>query len=270
MPPGADLSGATTEAQTFADLINRCGGIGGRPFDLAVVAATGDPAVDCLNATPRINPTMVVSLAATPAQRCITHDQRTILVTESDASNADLGASSGRLAATGSAEGIQRARLVDLVASGRLDGRTVAVMAGNDPGDAGVRADPRGAVLAASKIRVVDLPRASVVLEPTLDVATVPLLTATTAAARGRQPLDVYGFSPASDADLAQLQQLSGDDPARMLRTVNLFAYTSVADPMYRADHSPNTFTQMCNQAYTNALPKRASTTTTTLAPDAP
>ena len=212
---------------------------------------------------------MVVSLAATPAQQCITHDQHTILVTESDASNADLGASSGRLAATGSAEGIERARLVDLVASGRLDGRAVAVMAGNDPGDVEFAQTAR-AVLAASKIRVVDLRRASVVLEPTLDVATVPLLTATTAAARGRQPLDVYGFSPASDADLAQLQQVSGDDPARMLRTVNLFAYTSVADPMYRADHSPNTFTQMCNQAYANALPKRASSTTTTLAPDAP
>ena len=212
---------------------------------------------------------MVLSLAATPAQQCITHDQHTILVTESDASNADLGASSGRLVATGSAEGVERARLVDLVESGRLDGRAVAVMAGNDPGDVEFAQTAR-AVLAASKIRVVEPGRASVVLEPTLDVASVPLLTATTAAGRGRQPLDVYGFSPASDADLAQLQQVSGDDPARMLRTVNLFVYTSVSDPMYRADHSPNTFTEMCNQAYASALPKRASSTTTTLAPDAP
>ena len=269
VPPGADVPGATTEAETFADLINRCGGIGGRRFDLREVAETGDPAVDCLDATARLHPAMVVSLAATPAQQCITHDQHTILVTESDASNADLGASSGRLVATGSAEGIEQARLVDLVASGRLDGRAVAVMAGTDPGDAEFAQTAR-AVLAASKIRVVEPGRASVVLEPTLDVATVPLLMATTAAARGRQPLDVYGFSPASDADLAQLQQVSGDDPARMLRTVNLFAYTPVSDPMYRADHSPNTFTEMCNQAYANALPKRASSTTTTLATDAP
>ena len=212
---------------------------------------------------------MVLSLAHTPAQQCITQDQHTILVTESDASNADLGASSGRLVATGSAEGVERARLVDLVESGRLDGRAVAVMAGNDPGDVEFAQTAR-AVLAASKIRVVEPGRASVVLEPTLDVASVPSLMATTAAGRGRQPLDVYGFSPASDADLAQLQQVSGDDPARMLRTVNLFAYTSVSDPMYRADHSPNTFTEMCNQAYASALPKRASSTTTTLAPDAP
>ena len=142
-------------------------------------------------------------------------------------------------------------------------------MAGTDPGDAEFAQTAR-AVLAASKIRVVELGRASVVLEPTLDVTTVPLLMATTAATRGRQPLDVYGFSPASDSDLAQLQQVSGDDPARMLRTVNLFAYTSVSDPMYRADHSPNTFTQMCNEAYANALPKRASSTTTTLSTDTP
>jgi hypothetical protein len=269
VPPGADVSEVTTEAQTFADLIDRCGGVGGQRFDLRVVPEIGDPVVDCLDVTARLHPALVVSLAATPAQQCITRDQRTILVTESDASNADLGASSGRLAATGSAEGIERARLVDLVASGRLDGRAVAVTDGNDPGDAEFAQTAR-AVLAASKIRVVELGRASVVLEPVLDVATVPLLTAVTAAGRGRQPLDVYGFSPAADTDLVQLQQVSGADPVRMLRAANLFAYTPVSDPRYRADHSPNTFTEMCNQAYANALPKRVSSTTTTLAPNAP
>jgi hypothetical protein len=54
------------------------------------------------------------------------------------------------------------------------------------------------------------------------------------------------------------------------LRAANLFAYTPVSDPMYRADHSPNTFTEMCNQAYASALPKRVSPTTTTGAPGAP
>jgi hypothetical protein len=269
VPQGADVTEVTTEAQTFADLIARCGGVGGQPFDLRVVPETGNPLVDCLNVTARLHPAMVASLAATPAQPCITRDQRTILVTESDASNADLGASSGRLAATGSTEGIERARLVDLVASGRLDGRAVAVTDGNDPGDAEFAQMAR-AVLAAGKIRVVELGRASVVLEPTLDMATIPFLTAATAAGRGRRPLDVYGFSPAADDDLAQLQQVSGGDPVRMLRTANLFAYTSVSDPMYRADHSPNTFTEMCNQAYASALPKHLSSTTTTVAPDAP
>ena len=269
VPPGADVTEVTTEAQTFADLIDRCGGVGGQRFDLQVVPETGDPVVDCLDVTARLHPAMVVSLAATPAQQCITRDQRTILVTESDASNADLAASSGRLVATGSAEGIERARLVDLVASGRLDGRAVAVTDGNDPTGAEFAQMAR-AVLAAAKIRVVELGRADVVLEPMLDVATVPLLTTVTAAARGRQPLDVYGFSPAADADVAQLQQVSGGDPARTLRAANLFAYTPVSDPMYRADHSPNTFTEMCNQAYASALPKRVSPTTTTGAPGAP
>ena len=269
VPEGADASTLSTDGETFADIVNRCGGIGGRRFVLRTVDETGDPSVDCLNATVRVHPIMVVSLAATAAQQCITRDQRTILVTESDASNVDLGASSGRLAATGSTEGIERARLLDLVASGRLDGHPVAVLAGSNPGDAEFVQTAR-AVLAASKARVVEPARASVVLEPTLDVATIPSLIAVTAAGRGRQPLDVYGFSPATEADLAQVQQVSGGDPPRLLRTSNLFAYTSVADPMYRADHSPNTFTEMCNQAYASALPKRTSSSTTTVVPDAP
>ncbi len=147
---------STNAARTFATLINRCGGIGGRRFDLHVVVETGDPNADCLDAT-RFHPLVVASLVAAPAQRCIVQTQRTILVSDSDASNADLAASSGRLMATGSSEGTVQARLVDLVSSGRLGGRTVAVVAGSSPSDVQFLRVAR-AVLATSGIRLVERP----------------------------------------------------------------------------------------------------------------
>jgi len=60
VPQDADVSEVTTEAQTFADLIARCGGIGGQRFDLQVGPETGDPLVDCLDVTARVHPAMVV------------------------------------------------------------------------------------------------------------------------------------------------------------------------------------------------------------------
>ena len=84
---------------------------------------------------------------------CIIHDQRTILVTKSDASNADLGASSGRLVATGSGGG-NRAGAARRP-GGERDGSTGArsrSLAGSDPGDVEFVQTAR-AVLAANKIR---------------------------------------------------------------------------------------------------------------------
>ncbi len=260
MPATSDSAELTSAAQAFARMINRCGGIGGRQFDLHVVAETGDPNADCLDATTRFHPLVVASLAVAPAQRCIVQTQRTILVSDSDASNADLAASSGRLVATGSAEGTVRARLLDLVSSGRLGGRTVAIAAGKSPSDVQFLRTARG-VLAASSIRLVGLPRASAVLVPMLDVTTVPQLVATARRPR-HQPLDVYSFSGATDDALQQVDHVAGGHPAQLLNSANLFAFAGVADWSYRASLAPNAFSDMCNQAYASAAPKSPSSTT--------
>jgi hypothetical protein len=248
-------------------LINRCGGIGGRRLDLREVSETGNPATDCLAATTPMRPLVVVALAASAAAQCIVHDRQTILLTESDASNADLAASSGRLMATGSSEGTERARLLDLVSSGRLDGRAVAIVAA--PAD-GAFVQSARAALATRRIRPVDPRRATAVLEPTLDVASVLRLTMATTPTRRRQPLDVYGFAPATAADLQQVRQLSGGVSGGILHRANLFAFAPTTDPAYRASRSPNTYSEMCNQAYTHALPTSTSSTTTTSPSDAP
>src|SRR6476659_7888664 len=95
LPSRSDTAVLSSEAATFAAMINRCGGIGGRRFELRTVGESGDARADCLEATGS-RPLAVVALAAAPAAPCIVRDHQTVLVTESDASNADLAASSGR------------------------------------------------------------------------------------------------------------------------------------------------------------------------------
>ena len=51
----------TDAVQTFAHLIDECGGIGGRPFDLHTVHESADPTADCADAVIRFHPDVVVS-----------------------------------------------------------------------------------------------------------------------------------------------------------------------------------------------------------------
>ena len=88
------------------------------------------------------------------------------------------------------------ARLVSLVQSGRLADRKVAIVAGDDATGVEFRRAAQFA-LASAKIRPVALARADAVLVPTLDVSALPLLEASTAAARHGRALDVYGVDRA-------------------------------------------------------------------------
>jgi hypothetical protein len=268
---GATESGATGEVadiETFARLANTCGGIGGRPLDVHVVHATGDPAADCANAT-ALHPVIVVSTAKSAAESCIVRDQQTILVSGSDASNADLTGSGGRLAAIRSSEGVQRARLLDLAASGRLDQRKVAIVTGDDPAGLQFQKDARAA-LATEHIEPVPLAAADTVLAPSIDLATLGQLVTATAATRHGRPLEAYGFEDAAAAALADLQAEDPEAARQLLKSANLYAFSPTYDPFYRSNESLNTFSQMCSKAVTDARAPASGTTTTTVAPEPP
>src|SRR5207302_6515042 len=141
--------------QTFAALINRCGGIGGQRIDVHVLAESGDPVANCVQATQRFHAFIVASWTASPAQGCVARDEHTVMVTESDVSNTLLASTSGRLVATGSSEGVVEARLLDLIDSGRLSGKRVAIVAGT--GDSGAFERTAAPLLAANKIPVVSV-----------------------------------------------------------------------------------------------------------------
>jgi hypothetical protein len=265
-----EASGALDEAgdiETFARLVEQCGGIGGRPVEVHVVHSTGDPQEDCADAVDRFHPAVVVSSGLPSSWSCIVHDDRTILLTGSDASNVDLTGSGGRLVATGSDEGVERARLLALVGSGRLDGRKVAIVAGPDAAGAEFR-DAALAVLATKRIRPVALADADVVLVPTLDLGAVPTFVAATAPT-APQPLDVYSFGTA-DASVPATLEAQPAASERLLRIVHLYAFTIVSDPAYRASQEPNTFSGMCNRAAGDEVAKRGVLTTTTTEPRPP
>ena len=268
--PAGGTPSEATDVETFTRLVDECGGIGGRPFDVHVVRATGDPSTDCAAAV-RVHPVIVASTTLPPAWSCIVREQQTVLVTAADASNADLKGSGGRLVTAGSTEGVERARLVGLVESGRLDSAKVAIVDGADAAG-GEFHRAALAALATKHIRPVALANADAVLVPSIDLTALPLLEASTAAARHGQPLDVYSVETAGAAIPAALDQ-QPETTAKQLRAVNLYAFSPVTDQMYRAGQTPNTFSGMCNRATVVTKAKGSGTTiatTTTTEPRPP
>ncbi len=216
-------------AEAFARIVQQCGGIGGRPFEVRVVRETGGASTDCVAAL-RVHPVMVVATATPRAASCIVRDQRTILVTGADVSNADLKGSGGRFVANGSTDGVDRARLLGLVDSGRLDGKGAAIVTTPDATGAEFRYDARAA-LATRGMRPVALGNADAVLEPTLDLGALPSLESSTSALSRKVTLDVYGFDAASGSVPTVLD---AEPPAiaRWLRSLRLHAFSPVVRPV--------------------------------------
>jgi hypothetical protein len=253
--PGLKLGDPVDEAQTFANLVNKCGGIGGRKLDFHVLTESGNPLVDCLAATVRLHALIVVSLTASPAESCIANDEHTIMVTESDVSNSMLAAAHGRLVATGTNENVLQARILDLIQSGRLDGRKVAILPGSSLADLAF-SQMATALLRENKIRPVPVAQAAVLLGLAVDPVMLPILTPSpgvdqsTTTTSGKPPLEVYGFADVSDQSLDQLRQVGGVTAAQSVNTIGLFAYTPVQDQQARLAESAGAFATMCNTDY--------------------
>jgi len=267
--PATGVGDAGRMVETFAALITKCGGIGGRPVEMHVVPETGDPAADCLAATRQFSPLIVVTLAPSKATPCIVHDQHTIVVSESAAANTDLASTGGRLAATDSSEGLLRARIQGLADSGALDGRAVAILPGNGSGSVEFL-DVATAALRARKVSIVSADRADTLLERTLDPARI------VASRRSRRdrPFTIYDVSDPPSQALDQLRTALGSDPARTLRNTAVYSFGSIDDPSSRGRQSPSSFSQMCTSTFQSTVAKTGSSsaaaTTTTDPPDAP
>jgi hypothetical protein len=267
LDPGTGNDVVGQEVEAFAGLINDCGGIGGRTLDVSVEPDSGNATVNCLVATRQRHAFMVVAMAPSAAAPCIVRDQRTILVTATDAPNTDLTSNGGRLVVTGSNEGITRARVQALIDDDRLDRRRVAVVAGSAVDSSDFVAETT-AVLRANKIPVVTPDHADTVLEASLDPATV---TAPHSARKGL-PYEIYDFSDHPDQTLDRLRTSIGADLPRALRTAAVYSFASVEDPGFRSVRPPSGFSNMCTTEYQAALAKTAGpvATTTTVPSDVP
>ena len=266
LDPGTGNDAVSQEVEAFAGLINDCGGIGGRTLDVRVEPDSGNAIFNCLVATRQLHAFMVVAMAPSAAAPCIVHDQRTLLLTDTDTANTDLKGSGGLLVTTGSNEGITRARVEALIDGDRLDGRRVAVVPGSAPDSSEFMAVTT-AVLRAHKIPIVAAERADTLLEASFTPSSV---TAPHAASKSR-PYEIYDFSGHPDQTLDSLRAGVGD-LARALRTVSVYSFASVGDSQFRATRPPSGFSRMCTTEYQAALAKSTGVapTTTTEPTDTP
>ncbi len=277
VPPGTPSPGGgrpvdpTAEAQGFAKLVNQCGGINGRRLDLQVVPTTADPAADCARAVGDFHPFAVVSWLGSDAADCVAGANRTVMIASgAQVPDTALLHTQGRLAVGATTRGVLRARLLDLIASGRLDGKRVEIVV--QPGGVRAALEMRrnlGAADPKRKITVV-----GTITDPTRAVADVLLSTAfDPATARhtraGKHPVAVYAFGNATDQELDAVRTDAGAVGAKRVSDAELYGWITPALAQYRRGASPTRFAQMCNEASVEARtdPSAPSTTTTTSTP---
>ena len=146
----APVGDPTDMFDTFTRIVNeRCGGVWGRKIDLRLVevAALGIGGVDidtlrnaaCIEATEEHGAVILVNSTSFQgtAQLCVTEEHDSALITHQALPEEYVQRGGGRLLTTATTlEGNLRALAEYLIATGALEGRRVAVVASNTPGEA--------------------------------------------------------------------------------------------------------------------------------------
>lgn len=125
--------------KTFAEMINNCGGINGRQIDLNVIQAqgAGDAATtlanaqaDCIKATEDYKAFIVISWTGFQGPQCVTDDHKTLMLTGLATQTAYLKSAQGRHILFGQTNDVAQyqAPMLDLIKSGKLKGKKVAVL----------------------------------------------------------------------------------------------------------------------------------------------
>ena len=125
--------------KTFGHMINDCGGINGRQIDLNVIQAqgAGDAATtlanaqaDCIKATEDYKAFIVISWTGFAAPQCVTDDHKTLMLSGLATQAAYLKSAQGRHILLGQTNEVAQyqAPMLDLIKSGKLKGKKVAVL----------------------------------------------------------------------------------------------------------------------------------------------
>jgi hypothetical protein len=271
--PGAGpIVDPAAEALAFTKLVNDCGGINGRRLDLHVVATTADPAGDCARATSELHPFAVVSWAGSDAAGCIAGPNRTVMIASGAVvPDTALLRTQGRLAVGATSRGVSRARLLELIASGRLDDKRIEIVV--QPGGRRAALEMRrilGAADPSRKITVV-----ATATDPTTASASAEVLITTSfdpGTARltrdGKHPVAVYAFGNATDRALDAVRTDAGAAGAKRVSAAQVYGWITPALAQYRSGEGPTKFAQMCNEASISArIDPNAPSTTSTTAP---
>jgi ABC-type branched-subunit amino acid transport system substrate-binding protein len=125
--------------ETFAKMVNDCGGINGRQLDLTVIQAEGaadqattlaNAQADCIEATEDHKAFVVVSWTGFAAPQCVTDDHETLMLSGLATQAEYLKTAKGRHILFGETNEVAQyqAPMLDLVKSGKLKGKKVAVL----------------------------------------------------------------------------------------------------------------------------------------------
>jgi hypothetical protein len=276
---GAAPGDPVAEARTFGQLVNKCGGILGRKLDLKVVEQTSNPEADCVRAVDQLHAFVVVSWTNFGGASCVADAHKTVMIASGTrAPNDALLTTQGRLAVASTSEGVLSARVLDLIQSGKLDKKRVAVLAapGGESEARSVRrllatADPSKKIaIVGSTTPPVDV-SADVVITTAFDPSSAQLPSTSS------HPLSVYSLGQASDEALDAVRIGAGVNAAKAVNDAGVYSWISPDLADYRDGKHPTRFATMCNDTYNAALaapsttsrPLGGSTTTTTTLPPA-
>jgi hypothetical protein len=276
--------------KTFAKMMNDCGGINGRQIDLHVIQAKGaadaatslaNSQADCIQATEDYKAFIVIEWSGGfAAPQCVTDDHKTLLLTGLSAVAASvqyLKTAQGRHILFGATneEAVYQAPLLDLIKSGRIKGKKVAVLypaftAGPDLVKANVvdllkakgvnvveadalTPDPSGDVSSQYPILVQKLKSegVNVIISGSAGANTFRF-SALTKELRNQgldKKVTYYDLDAQFDAVIDLSRQVGGADGAKLINDMNIYSYSPVSQD-WRTGAAEGPLVTVCNKQY--------------------
>jgi len=276
--------------KTFAQMVNNCGGINGRQIDLNVIQQQGaadaattvaNAQADCIKATEDDKAFIVISWAAFAAPQCITDDHKTLLLSGLATQANYLKTAHGRSILFGETNEVAQyqAPMLELIKSGRLKGKKVAVLyptftSGTDL----IKAN----VIDLLKAKGVDVVQAEALTpDPSGDISSqYPLVvqrlkqngvnviitgsaggntfrfSALTKELRNQgldQSVTMYNLDAQYDAVIDLSRQVGGVDGAKLINDMKVYSFSVAGQQDWRVGATEGDFVTMCNKDYDNA-----------------
>jgi ABC-type branched-subunit amino acid transport system substrate-binding protein len=276
--------------KTFAQMMNDCGGINGRRIDLNVIQAQGaaDQATtlanaqsDCIKATEDYKAFIVISWAAFAAPQCITDDHKTLLMSGLATQANYLKTAQGRNILFGQTNEVAQyqAPMLELIKSGRLKGKKVAVLyptftSGVDLVKANVidllkakgvnvvqaealTPDPSGDISSQYPLVVQRLKQngANVIITSSAGGNTFRF-SALTKELRNQgldQSVTMYNLDAQYDAVIDLSRQVGGVDGAKLINDMKIYSFSAAGQQDWRVGATEGDLVTMCNKDYDNA-----------------
>jgi hypothetical protein len=275
--------------KVFAGMVNECGGINGRDIDLTVVQQEGGAAdqattlanaqAACIKATEDNKPFIVLSwTGGFAAPQCITDEHKTMMISGLATTSEYLKTAQGRHILMGTTNEVAQyqAPMLDLVKSGKLKGKKVAVLyptftTGQDLIKANVvdllkskgvnviysdplTPDPAGDISSQYPLLVQQLKQDGVdVLITGSAGGNTFRFSALTKELRNQgieKDVTLYSLDARFDAVIDLSRQVGGVDGANLINNMNIYSFTAAGQQDWRTGATEGDLVTLCNKEY--------------------